>query len=75
MSREAAIRGFDMPISATYKGSQRRGRPIEGTGGWIDMSRTNDDDNTGKKRRPSEDDNENEEDDSDVEEEDNDDDE
>lgn len=38
-AREAAIRGFDMPISATYKGSRFAGKEVEGMEGWIDMSR------------------------------------
>lgn len=38
-AREAAIRGFDMPISASFKGSSFKGRSIRGNEGWIDMSR------------------------------------
>lgn len=39
LCREAAIRGFDMPITASFKGSTFKGRSIRGNEGWIDMSR------------------------------------
>eukprot|EP01036_Dinobryon_divergens_P031627 gene31627-41060_t len=46
--REAAIRGFFMPISALYKGKERlAGKELDGMDGWIDMRRdvnTNEDD-------------------------------
>mmetsp|Transcript_1010 Transcript_1010/g.1675 ORF Transcript_1010/g.1675 Transcript_1010/m.1675 type:complete len:289 (-) Transcript_1010:121-987(-) len=37
--READIRGFFTPVSATYKGSGNKGREVKGNPGWIDMSR------------------------------------
>mmetsp|Transcript_18572 Transcript_18572/g.25439 ORF Transcript_18572/g.25439 Transcript_18572/m.25439 type:complete len:101 (-) Transcript_18572:15-317(-) len=38
--REARVRGFAMPIAATYKGVDRpAGREVEGMDGWVDMSR------------------------------------
>ena len=47
-TREAAIRGFFMPISALYKGKERvAGKELDGMDGWIDMRRdvnTNNDD-------------------------------